>query len=218
MGDGKKWVKWWCETPSDPKVRAIPSTVRWGFPALLALAKKSEREGYLEMTPGVPYSVHHLADWCAMPENDLVTLCNELVTVHILETVTECNATIYRFKNWVKRQKSDSYSRVKKHREKHVTECNDEKSVTESGAVTTEVEVDVEVDVEKTKSTPLVTRPKNGRFIPPNIDEVTEYCNTRNNSVDPVKWYAYYVSNGWRVGKNPMKSWKAAIVTWEKNR
>jgi hypothetical protein len=25
----------------------------------------------------------------------------------------------------------------------------------------------------------------------------------------------YYTSNGWMVGKNPMKDWKAAVRTWE---
>ena len=30
------------------------------------------------------------------------------------------------------------------------------------------------------------------------------------------KFYDYYESNGWHVGKNPMKDWKAAIRTWER--
>jgi hypothetical protein len=63
----------------------------------------------------------------------------------------------------------------------------------------------------------VVPRPGNGRFTIPTIDEVSEYCAARRNNVDPVKFHAFYSSNGWRVGKNPMKKWKAAIVTWEKN-
>ena len=63
-----------------------------------------------------------------------------------------------------------------------------------------------------------MTRPKgNGRFTPPTIEQVSEYCRARNNQVDAVKFHAYYTSNGWKVGKNPMKNWKAAVVsTWEK--
>lgn len=56
-----------------------------------------------------------------------------------------------------------------------------------------------------------------GRFTPPTIEQVKEYCNERENSVDPDRWFNYYSSNGWRVGKNPMKDWKAAIRTWENN-
>lgn len=31
------------------------------------------------------------------------------------------------------------------------------------------------------------------------------------------KFMAHYESNGWRVGKAPMKSWSAAVTTWMKN-
>jgi hypothetical protein len=63
----------------------------------------------------------------------------------------------------------------------------------------------------------IVPRPGNGRFTPPTIEQVSEYCRARNNQVDAVKFHAYYTSNGWKVGKNPMKNWKAAVVsTWEK--
>ena len=71
---------------------------------------------------------------------------------------------------------------------------------------------------DKPKIEPLVPRPGNGRFTPPTIEQVSEYCRARNNQVDAVKFHAYYTSNGWKVGKNPMKNWKAAVVsTWEKN-
>lgn len=54
------------------------------------------------------------------------------------------------------------------------------------------------------------------RFQPPTLQEVSDYCWERGNQVDPEKFLAYYESNGWKVGRNPMKSWKAAITTWEK--
>lgn len=53
------------------------------------------------------------------------------------------------------------------------------------------------------------------RFIPPSLDEVTAYCTERNNSIDPEGFIDYYTSNGWKVGKNPMKDWKAAVRSWE---
>ena len=54
------------------------------------------------------------------------------------------------------------------------------------------------------------------RFTAPTIEEVKAYCKERGNRVDPERFIDYYTSNGWRVGKNPMKDWKAAIRTWEK--
>lgn len=55
------------------------------------------------------------------------------------------------------------------------------------------------------------------RFTPPTIQEVEAYCRERNTNVNPARFFDYYTSNGWRVGKNPMKDWKAAIRTWENN-
>lgn len=57
----------------------------------------------------------------------------------------------------------------------------------------------------------------NGRFHPPSVEAVSEYIIAQGYSVDAQKWMDYYVSNGWRVGRNPMKDWKAAIRTWERN-
>jgi hypothetical protein len=55
------------------------------------------------------------------------------------------------------------------------------------------------------------------RFVKPKIEEIMDYCDERQNNVDAEKFYDYYSSNGWRVGKNPMKDWKASVRTWEKN-
>jgi len=55
------------------------------------------------------------------------------------------------------------------------------------------------------------------RFKKPTVVDIAEYCIERNNSVDAEKFYDYYSSNGWKVGKNPMKDWKASVRTWEKN-
>jgi len=55
------------------------------------------------------------------------------------------------------------------------------------------------------------------RFVKPTLDEVKAYCVERKNQVDPSRFIDYYESNGWRVGKNPMKDWKAAVRSWESN-
>lgn len=54
------------------------------------------------------------------------------------------------------------------------------------------------------------------RFTPPSLQEVTDYCNQRGNNVDPERFVNFYQSKNWMVGKNKMKDWKAAIITWEK--
>lgn len=56
----------------------------------------------------------------------------------------------------------------------------------------------------------------NNRFTKPTLEEVQAYCKERNNNVDAQKWYDYYEAVGWKVGKNPMKDWKASVRTWER--
>jgi len=54
-------------------------------------------------------------------------------------------------------------------------------------------------------------------FVPPTLEEVSGYCFERNNHVDPQKFIDYYTANGWKVGRNKMIDWRAAVRTWERN-
>ena len=60
-------------------------------------------------------------------------------------------------------------------------------------------------------------KPKRTRFTPPTLEEVQAYCKERNNNVDAERFIDYYTSNGWMVGKNKMKDWKASVRTWERS-
>ena len=70
-----------------------------------------------------------------------------------------------------------------------------------------------DVEVEKTE--------KRTNFVPPTIEEVEQafFEKTKDRTFShetAVKWWNFYNSKGWFVGKNKMKSWKSAIVTWLK--
>lgn len=56
----------------------------------------------------------------------------------------------------------------------------------------------------------------NKRFVKPTLEEVEGYCKERNNYVDPQAFIDYYESNGWKVGRNGMRDWKATIRNWER--
>ena len=61
-------------------------------------------------------------------------------------------------------------------------------------------------DEEPKKSSP--------KFQKPTVEEVRQFCAERKYPVDAEHFIAYYESNGWHVGKNPMKNWKSAVLTW----
>lgn len=56
------------------------------------------------------------------------------------------------------------------------------------------------------------------RFKIPTLEEVTAYCRERGNLIDPQQFIDHYTANGWRVGGNPMKDWRACVRTWEARR
>lgn len=76
-------------------------------------------------------------------------------------------------------------------------------------------------NIKENKKENKVKEPENivplKRFIPPTVDDVALYCCERKNHVNAQKFFDYYSSNGWKVGKNPMKDWKAAVRTWERS-
>lgn len=54
------------------------------------------------------------------------------------------------------------------------------------------------------------------RFSPPSVDEVRSYCLEHSYHVDAEAFVVFYESKGWMIGKNKMKDWKKAVLTWEK--
>jgi hypothetical protein len=58
--------------------------------------------------------------------------------------------------------------------------------------------------------------PRGGKFAKPTVEEVQAYCFERNNGISAEQFVDHYASNGWRVGPNPMKDWRAAVRTWER--
>ncbi len=64
------------------------------------------------------------------------------------------------------------------------------------------------------KKTPVGEKKNASRFSAPTVDEVRAYAQEKGFSIDPEHFVDYYTSNGWRVGRNPMKDWRATVRTW----
>lgn len=62
-----------------------------------------------------------------------------------------------------------------------------------------------------------LAKEKKTRFIKPTLEQIKDYCKERNNNISAEYFYDFYERNGWKVGKNPMKDWRACIRTWERN-
>ena len=65
---------------------------------------------------------------------------------------------------------------------------------------------------------PEIVVPKkkqSSRFIKPTLEEIEAQIFEKGYTVNARRFFNYYESNGWKVGKNTMKSWKAALATWQ---
>lgn len=52
------------------------------------------------------------------------------------------------------------------------------------------------------------------KFVPPTREELVTYCESKGISFDFDYFIDYYTSNGWVVGKNKMRDWKATARNW----
>lgn len=60
-----------------------------------------------------------------------------------------------------------------------------------------------------------LSRNKESKFTPPTADDVRKYCEEiMVYGFNAEMFIDYYESRGWMIGKNKMKSWKAAVRTW----
>lgn len=64
---------------------------------------------------------------------------------------------------------------------------------------------------------PKPQKKKSTRFQKPTVEEVDAYIKEKRFGFSAAKFIDYYESKGWVVGKSPMKDWKAACNTWERN-
>ena len=105
--------------------------------------------------------------------------------------------------------------------EKATLTLDEKKSYTECIQNVSKVEPQVsigKVSIDKNNILCEQVAEKKKKFEKPTLEEVSAYCKERNNGIDAEAFIAFYESKGWLIGKTPMKSWKSAIITWEKSR
>ena len=78
--------------------------------------------------------------------------------------------------------------------------------------------VSVSDSVSKSNSKLLETKDgKRPRFQPPTLEDcVAFFVANGSNELEAEKYFCYYDSNGWKVGKNKMKQWRSAAGGWIK--
>lgn len=98
----------------------------------------------------------------------------------------------------------------------HFANSKNSLSVSESESESVYKEISPNGDIKKGANAPIPTpETKTARFHPPDMAEVKAYFAEKGGTnAQAERFFTYYESNGWRVGKNPMKKWKAAASGW----
>lgn len=102
--------------------------------------------------------------------------------------------------------------------ERPLTTVNETEREERTPTKATNINIDINKDLNTERENILkekVTPVRAARFVKPTLGEVEAYCRERGNSISPQGFINYYEANGWKVGRNPMKDWKAAVRTWE---
>lgn len=183
---------------------------------ILVLAGATNDNGMIYFTPEIPYTDQLLSTEFNRPLSTVQFALQTFERFGMIEIINE----IIHVSNWERYQSVDrlmeirEYNRLAKQRsrekQKQLAAVND-KSMTNQRCH------DTDIEEEKDKEIDSELNSKRKRFTAPTVEEVSAYCRERGNSVDPQHFVAHYEANGWKVGKNPMKDWKAAVRTWERN-
>ena len=234
-----KWVKITTDMFDNRKIkhlRRLPdgNNIVLIWIMLLTMAGRCNSGGKIFLTENIPYDAKMLADELDFKEN---TVAAALKNLEQLDMIAVDNG-FYTIVGWGEYQNVDGMDNVREQTRKRVAEFKKNKK-SQAGNVTSNAEVthgnvtgntevtqgnatEEEREEEKeynTLSISACTRDaptKAPYFTPPTIEEIREYCVSRNNNVNPEQFYDFYESKGWMVGNARMKDWKAAVRTWER--
>lgn len=179
---------------------------------LKLLCESVDHNGELRFSDTIPYDEKMLAVITGTNVDIVRSAMKVFASLDMIEILDD--QTIYL--NEVTKMiggETDSAERVRKHRaDKAISlQCNG--SVTKCN---TEIEIDKEIDKDKENvSGQAAEHTPSKRFSIPTYEEVQAYCLERKNNVNPQRFIDFYTSKGWKVGKEPMKDWKACVRTWE---
>lgn len=189
---------------------------------LLKLYLRSlKNDGKLVVNDRIPYSADMLASVTGHQVGTIkqaLSVFKDLGLIDVLD-----NGAIYMLdiQNFIGKGSSEA-DRKREYRQRIETERTNVQTnlrqISEKSPPEIEKELEKDIEIEKEiHSSAKSTTTKRKRFEKPTLSQITQYCLERNNNVNAEQFYDYYESNGWKVGKNSMKDWKAAVRTWERN-
>jgi hypothetical protein len=172
------------------------------------LAMRADDDGFVNS----PKSIMRLV---GCKDDDLKVLCGKKFIIPFENGVVVIKH--WRVHNYIAK---DRYTETKYKNEKARLAIDENGSYTECIQLVDGCETQVrlgKVRLGKDSEEETAGKPPSRIFKKPTTEEIQAYCLERKNSVDPSRFFDYYESKGWLVGRTKMKDWKASVRTWERN-
>lgn len=239
-----KWIKITTDMFDNRKIkhlRRLPdgNNIVLIWVMLLTLAGRCNSGGMIFLTENIPYTPKMLADELDFEES---TVHLALQALERLGMVATNDSGFINLPGWEDYQNIEGMAKIREQnrlrqkrwydKQKELPSASDNPNVRNNVTVTdynaTDIDKEEDIEREEEKNSILSasseageqpTKPKRSkRFTPPEVEEVTAYCEERGNGIDAEAFIDYYSARNWMLGKTKMKDWKAAIRTWERNR
>jgi predicted phage replisome organizer len=167
----------------------------------------------------VPYDHTKLGELTKTNPDTVMVAMNLLINIGLVQKLENGELYLTQVENMIGSQSKSAFKKQQQRitRQKEIAQIeggqeadNCPPDIEKEIEIELEEEIEIEPEAEKKKG-------KAKRFTKPTLADIQAYCIERNNNVDAERFYDYYEANGWKVGKNSMKDWKASVRTWERN-
>ena len=176
---------------------------------LKLMLESVDHEGELRFNQEMPYTPEMLA---TITDNDIdivkVSL-ERLETLKMIEISQDGTLILDQVKSMIGSAVDNENANRQRRYRASVTKCN--ASVTASVTKNNE---------SKSKSKSKSKRQNTKYiFVPPTVEEVANYCESRHNTINPQLFVDYYESKDWFINNGcKMSNWQAAVRAWENNK
>ena len=220
-----KWIKLTTDMFDNRKIkhlRRLPegNNIVLIWVMLLTMAGRCNSSGMIFLTENIPYTPKMLADELDFEENTVQLALKALEQLNMVVT----DQGFFTIAGWDEYQNTDRLAEIReynrlakqKSREKQKalqapSEDVNDKSMTSQRCQAPEEDIEEDKDIEKEKK-----KRRKKDFSPPTLEEIEDYCKSRNNNVDAKRFFDFFDASNWVDSKgNKVRNWKQKIITWE---
>jgi len=145
-------------------------------------------------------------------EEDMLSICKTYDIKIFKKFVKDSNGLYYNVRLEEESDKRSKYTESRRENGLHNKKKNTNKHMPiHMEDVNEDINRDVITNEDKTE-----VNTKKCVFKKPTKTEIIDYINEKQLKVDSETFIDHYESNGWKVGKVPMKDWKATLRNWDR--